>query len=50
MGPFEMDGAREERGGRLREPDEDQGALVPAVEASSAAFFMKAEERPAFFI
>ena len=38
MGPFEMDGAREERGGRLREPDEDKVRLSPAVEAYSAAF------------
>ena len=39
MGPFEMDGAREERGGRLREPDEDQGALVPCRGGVFRGFF-----------
>ena len=29
MGPFEMDGAREECGGSLREPDEHEGTFIP---------------------
>lgn len=45
MGPFEMDGAREERGGRLREPDETRVRLSPAV-GVFRGFFMKAESGP----